>query len=143
MKNLSLILVSALAATQAAQAAPASFHGFYVGGQLGWTQRNDKTNLLALNAPDGTNITSALNKTKKITGLTYGLYAGYGQNNNGFYWGAECSLEQDTASKNVTNTLKLNPSIPNNVTGALNTKYERGVVFGLTPHPSYWGRDCQ
>jgi len=45
MKKLSLVLLGALAVTQAAQAAPASFNGFYVGGQLGWTQRKDTTNL--------------------------------------------------------------------------------------------------
>ena len=138
MKKLSLILLSALAATQAAQAAPASFNGFYVGGQLGWTQRNDKTSTPGVDTTDsGTRFQQgASNKTKKANGLTYGLYTGYGHNNNGFYFGGEFSIEGDSASKNVSNAVAptaTRAGVVTTGTGKLNTKYERGIVFGITP----------
>ena len=79
---------------------------------------------------------AALNKAKKANGLTYGIYSGYGQNNNGFYWGGEFSIEHTTANKNTTYAQE-----PTATTGAntikgsfnFNSKYERGVVFGITP----------
>ena len=138
MKKLSLILLGALAVTQAAQAAPASFNGFYVGGQLGWTQRKDTTNIPAIqeNTAGGIFRNAALNKAKKANGLTYGLYSGYGQNNNGFYWGGEFSIEHTTANKNTTYAQE--PTLTagaNTAKGSfnLNSKYQRGVVFGITP----------
>ncbi len=143
MKKLSLILLGALAVTQAAQAAPASFNGFYVGGQLGWTQRKDTTNIPAIQdtitgVPGGNVVirNAALNKAKKANGLTYGIYSGYGQNNNGFYWGGEFSIEHTTANKNTTYAQEPTATQgANTVKGSfnINSKYERGVVFGITP----------
>ncbi|RZI45808.1 outer membrane protein [Candidatus Finniella inopinata] len=138
MKKLSLILLGALAAIQAAQAAPASFNGYYLGGQLGWTQRNDKTSIPGVDTTDsGVRFQQgASNKTKKANGLTYGLYTGYGHNNNGFYFGGEFSIEGDSASKNVSNGLAPTATalgVVTTGTGKIDTKYERGVVFGITP----------
>lgn len=134
MKKLSLILLGTLAVIPAVEAS--LFNGFYLGGQLGGTQRSDKTSTPSV---DFTPITAtrfqqaAINKTNKGNGLTYGIYTGYGQSSNGFYWGAELSLEGDTASK--TNTTKpaitITPTLP--ASGTLTTKYERGMVFGITP----------
>ena len=53
MKKLSSALLVALAAGPSAQSNPGSFTGFYLGGNLGWTQRNDKTNLEAYDVTEG------------------------------------------------------------------------------------------
>ncbi len=140
MKKLSLMLLGALVTAQVAQANAGSFTGFYLGGNLGWTQRNDKTNLEAYDVTEGFPPMRAeqngLSKSNKANGLNYGLYGGYGQNNNGFYWGAEFNIEHDTVNKGNTNNnleIKGNGVPMVNGHGRLYTKYERGVVFGLTP----------
>ena len=138
MRKLSLVLLGALAAAQAVQAGPCSFNGFYVGGQLGWIQRKDKTDIPTIDTTDsGVRYQQdAINKTKKANGLTYGIYGGYGQNNNGFYFGGELSIEGDNASKNVTRDLAPTATaapLSAKGTGKLNTKYERGIVFGIAP----------
>lgn len=135
MKKLSLILLGALAATQAAQAAPGAFNGFYLGGKLGWMQRNDKTNFPTVDLGEGGKLVG-VNRSHRMNAFSYGIYTGYGQNNNGFYWGGEFSIEHDTCNKGSKNKL---PRTENGVDVSteeprtLDTKYERGVVFGLTP----------
>lgn len=128
MKKLSLVLLGSLAAAQIAQAAPGSFNGFYVGGQLGLTQRNHKVNTddsLPKNTRD------VLSKNRKVNGMTYGLYTGYGQNNNGFYWGGEFGIEHSTANKR----LNCDHEITREMRDAreMSYTYRRGVVFSLTP----------
>jgi Outer membrane protein beta-barrel domain len=126
MKKLSLLLLGALAVTQVAQASSGSFNGFYLGAQLGWTQRNHKADLdnsWRQTARD------ALKKSKKANGMTYGLYTGYGQNNNGFYWGGEFNLEHSTANKKLNYEFEA----PNAQKVQFKYTYDRGVVFGLAP----------
>lgn len=75
-------------------------------------------------------------KAGKANGLTYGLYSGYGQNNNRFYWGGEFSIEHTTANKNATSDLAPTftaGGVSAKGTGKPNTKYEQGVLFGITP----------
>ena len=74
-----------------AQASPSSFCGFQLGAQVGWTQRTDKTNFPYVYwNPDLQD--SAIDGKKKSDGTTYGIYVGYGQNCNGFYWGGEFTI---------------------------------------------------
>lgn len=134
MKKLSLVLLGALATAQVAQAAPGAFNGLYLGGQLGWTQRSVKTTFPSLEW--GGNIKdSAVNSAKKSNGLIYGLYGGYGQNNNGFYWGCELNVEHDTASRGSTHNVEVKQGdvVTKNLPTNLHTKYQRGVVFGIAP----------
>ena len=142
MKKLSSILLMALAATPSAQSDPGSFTGFYVGGNLGWTQRNDKTTFEALDVAEVFPIgrirseQNGIDRSNRVDGLNYGLYAGYGRNNGCFYWGAEISIADDTANKGHThNNLKFtgNGYERPNSNGRLDAKYHRGVVFGLAP----------
>ena len=142
MKKLSSILLMALAATPSAQSDPGAFTGFYVGGNLGWTQRNDKTTFEELNVDQrirGRNIKfeqNSVNKTSPSDGLNYGIYVGYGQNKGGFYWGGEFSISDDTANKGNTNdnlNFKGNGIRESESHGRLYTKYNRGTAFGLTP----------
>ena len=143
MKKLSSILLMALAATPSAQSDPGAFTGFYVGGNLGWTERSDKTTFEAYdvteNFPAAGRVRveqNAINNSNRVNGINYGLYAGYGQNYRGFYWGAEFSVADDAANKGHThNNLKFtgNGYEDPNSNGRLYAKYHRGVVFGLTP----------
>ena len=144
MKKLSLLLLGSLAVTQVAQANSGRFNGFYLGAQLGWVGRHDKTDLPAVTQPeplDGVK-QDGLSQSKKTSSLGYGLYAGYGQNNRGFYWGGEFSIEHDTANKETSYTIPSKiEGVPNGVAPyldsvpktTLNTKYQRGVVFGFAP----------
>jgi hypothetical protein len=138
MKKLSLVLLGALATAQVAQAAPGAFNGFYLGGQLGWTHRSDKTDFAS--AKVGIHVIaevtqSAVNKKMTANGLNYGIYTGYGQNNSGFYWGGEFSIEDDNASKESTNGIKSTylGQARNDINAKLKTSYKRGVIFALTP----------
>ena len=147
MYKFSLVTLLGLATTQISAYEPSisvnspspSFNGFYLGAQLGWTQRNDNTKFQALDMTilGGNRWTqNSLDKTNTANGLNYGIYAGYGQNHNGFYWGVEFNISDDTASKGVTNN---NLNIVNDALpplygrGRLYTKYHRGTVFGFAP----------
>lgn len=138
MKKLSLVLLGALATAQVAQAAPGAFNGFYLGGQLGWTQRNHKVDA------DKTWTQAArdsFKKNKKVNGMTYGLYTGYGQNNNGFYWGGEFGIEHSTANNKINCDFQTKEELrvggilihPANHKVELRYTYQRGVVFSLAP----------
>ena len=138
MKKLSFVLLGSLAAAQIAQAAPGSFNGFYVGGQLGLTQRNHKVNTddsFSKYARD------ALSKNRKVNGMTYGLYTGYGQNNNGFYWGGEFGIEHSTANKRLNCDYETPRDVmigrrvvrTEQIKTEMSYTYRRGVVFSLTP----------
>lgn len=134
MKKISLVLLSSLALGSAVHAS--SFNGFYLGGQLGVTQRSDKTSLASIDETlSGVRLQQAtINKTKRSTGLTYGVYTGYGQTMNGFYLGAEISLEGDTGSKTNTQNPNITITPPGvSLPATLKTKYERGMVIGLSP----------
>lgn len=134
MKKLSLVLLSTFMSTQAVQAAPGAFNGFYLGGQLGWIHRSDKTNFPVVKW-NATAQDSPVNKTETANGMTYGLYSGYGQNCYGFYWGAEFSIENDTVNSGSNHNVevKIDGVKSDDYPTKLHTKYERGVVFGLTP----------
>jgi len=134
MKKLSLVLLGALTITQVAQAAPGAFDGFYLGGRLGWSQRNVKTDFPAIEWTPHIK-DSAISSSKKSRGLTYGLYGGYGQNNNGFYWGAELSIENDIANRGVTHDIEVKNRgvVTKEFPTKLQTKYHRGTIFGITP----------
>lgn len=138
MKKLSLALLMTLAGAQSIQANPGAFNGFYLGGNLGWTQRNDNTKMEPYDVTEGhVRIEqNPLNSSNRENGLNYGIYAGYGKNIGGFYWGTELNIADDTANKGHThNNLRFTGNgfqIPNS-NGRLYAKYHRGVVFGLTP----------
>ena len=146
MKKLSLGLLGALMLSQAALAAPGAFDGFYLGAQLGYTQRNHK--IAAGKTPMLEATREALTKNKKVNGMTYGLYTGYGQNNTGFYWGGEFNIEHSTANKKLNcdhDVTRYVPAVPlalyRPAQPAYMTKdkinveytYERGLVFALAP----------
>lgn len=138
MKKLSLVLLGALATVQVAQAAPGSFNGFYVGGQLGWTQRSHKADA---DESIPQEVRDTLKKSRKINGMTYGIYTGYGQNNSGFYWGGEFGIEHSTANKELKCDYENKEDMSaggvlvlragNNV--KVRYTYQRGVVFSLAP----------
>jgi hypothetical protein len=115
------------------QASPCSFSGFTLGAHLGWVQRIDKTNMPYIEWTRASN--SAVDSKKKSDGVTYGLYAGYGKNCNGFYWGGEFGIEHDNASKWASN--KRDETwygvLDDGVDVKIKTKYERGIVFGFAP----------
>jgi opacity protein-like surface antigen len=137
MKKLSLTLLGALVLTQAAQAAPGAFDGLYLGAQLGYTQRNHKIATGKTNLSKETQ--EALNKKKKANGVNFGFYTGYGQNNNGFYWGGELNIEQSSANNKEINhdhevTIPATLIAPERkVKKEAAYTYERSIVFGLAP----------
>ena len=137
------ILFSTLVLTPIANADPGPDHrssdhrpfdGFYLGGQVGGTQHQVQTDFPSItwtvNVKD-----SAVKRTNKTHDWIYGLYAGYGRNLSGFYCGVEVNIDHDTARSEASydiQTIKRGV-----VTGqyptTLDTTYQRGVVFGLTP----------
>lgn len=146
MKKLSLMLLGTLATAQFAQGScassssevsyPRSFTGFYLGGNLGWTNRKDNTNFEKFRTEVPLIEQNGIDKSNKLDGLNYGIYVGYGQNNSGFYWGGEFTVENDTINKRYTNNdlAITEDGIPwAGVNGRLNTQYKRGVVFGVSP----------
>lgn len=122
MKKLSVVLAAGLLSTSQVFACGSAFSGFYLGGNLGWTKRTDKTEI------SSSDLDRSINESKKNDGFVYGLYTGYGQINRGFYWGLELDLERDNASKRESFTRSLK-----GVSAKITTKYERGMVFGLAP----------
>ncbi len=140
MKKLSLLLLGSLVFSQAVQAAPGPFRGFYGGANLIWSHRFAKTTLPAADIRTvlGSRYQqNAVDKKLKTQGLTYGFYAGYGQTCNGWYWGGELNLEHPTASErgkyDVDSTMTRAGVAPNRGGGELKVEYKRGMVFGLAP----------
>ncbi len=125
-----LLLGTQISTVNAVASSP--FSGFYAGGQLGIAQRSDKTELAT--AREGSNELKGISKRKNIGSLLYGLYVGYGQIYDSFYWGAEFSLGHGTGNKNTRNTLKFTDLTTGTAeNGTLVTRYKRGVVFGVAP----------
>ena len=140
MNKLTLSLLVSIVLTTAAQAS--LFDGFYIGGELGWVQREDTFSIGDAKFPDpqfprGQITLYGAKGNKKTSGVGYGIFAGYGKNCHGLYLGAEVSIENDTASKNISHT----PNAPVAVAGGapekgqahLRIKYERGIVAGFAP----------
>lgn len=132
MKKTTLLLLAATSLVTTAQAS--SFNGFYLGANVGVTQRTDKTSLNTTTDDAGNGVRVGdvdYSKSKKSTGFAYGLMGGYGKDvGGGAYLGAELSLSNDTASKNQTHTLTRTVA---GTTFSGSTKYERGLVAGITP----------
>ena len=128
MKKTKLLLLSLLIGTTSSYATT-PFNSFYLGAQLGYTQRAIKTDLDTTGSLKGTYA-----HTKRANGFLYGLMAGYGQNIKGVYLGIEASLQDDTASRaHQSHTF----SVTNTTTGVVSpatiqTRYERDLALGLS-----------
>lgn len=142
MNKLTLFLLSSVLITTASQAC-SSFTGFYMGGHLGWVQKEDSFNVREekFNDPDFPPSLITLNGAKfnkKLNGLGYGIFVGYGKDCQGLYLGAEVSIENDSASKTVYHTPNepvADVGIPPVSKGkaSIRMKYERGMVIGFAP----------
>jgi opacity protein-like surface antigen len=134
MKKIFLPLFLTVATLKGAHADSGSFNGFYLGGHVGGAQRPVKTDFPSIdwtvNVKD-----SAVNKTNKPKGLTYGLYGGYGQTRSDFYWGIELNLDHDTSRHKATHPIKAEKRGVETAQypTKLHTQYQRGVVLGITP----------
>ena len=126
MKKIALLLLAATSLVTTAQAS--SFNGFYLGANVGVTQRSDKTTFGATTAAGVAE--ADYSKSKKSTGFAYGLMAGYGKDvGGGAYLGAELTIGNDTVSKSKSHTLT--GVTAETITGT--TKYQRGLAVGVAP----------
>ena len=134
MNKTKLLAFSLLIGTTASYATT-PFNGFYLGAQIGYTQRAIKTDLDVNASVAGGTLNGTYAHRKRSNGLLYGVMGGYGQNIKGVYLGLEASLQDDTASRaHQSHTLSLTNSTTGAVTqSTVQTRYERSLVFGLAP----------
>lgn len=129
-----ILLATTIMATTAfaANAASTAFNGAYLGAQAGFVKSTTKT---SAKTTIGTTYAS-----KKSSGSIFGLYTGYGQNFNGFYFGGEASLLGDFTKRKVSETADVEQNVASilytgtvAVRGTETVRYKRGIILGLAP----------
>ena len=138
MKKIKLLILStALGITSSYGAAP--FNGFYLGAQVGYTEKAVKTDLDAQVNSTGGTLKGSYAHRKRANGFLYGIMAGYGQIMKGVYLGLEASLQNDTSNRAHQNhpLLLTNSSTGVTTQTTIQTRYERSLVFGLAPRIGY------
>ncbi len=122
IQKIPFILLTILSMQTIHSATATPFNGFYA-GVLAGAVRNTLKGELAVEST-----TLKAKNGHHITGFLYGLMAGYGQNLNGFYLGAEIGIQSDTTNKSKKYTYSASGDEAD-----IKAKYQRGPAFTIAP----------